>query len=340
MNINRTPDEDCLLCVSNKADKKGSHFTPAGIIKHVIGERDYEEIYNISADKATTSTYFGRSNLLNTDPRIRKPEHTADYVFCTKCEEMLGKIESECNHPLIQLTKELTQGNLTINRTANGNKFHLVAKPKKNVLLLFIYSIIWRQCLHHHLESDSYVISKDFEESLRLIIHKHIYLTRNEIETSPEFVKYPKIILLTTYHKGDQTRNFINPNTISSNPELFFIGPYNALIFHSDFPSQTFKVNTGINDLIIDEELIINTCAANPIGVINEQTWENVTKTLVKREADKFIDSMTNMLLKKNGMTYEYSRTKLLITAQQLSATYRNDYIWCLRMAFQNLMQS
>ena len=72
-NNNRTSDDMCLICLLNKADKKGSHFTPAGIIKKVIGDRDYEELYSLNNTNLTKDIFFGRSNLQNPSTQIKKP---------------------------------------------------------------------------------------------------------------------------------------------------------------------------------------------------------------------------------------------------------------------------
>ncbi|CAN5326410.1 hypothetical protein BH11BAC5_BH11BAC5_12480 [soil metagenome] len=339
MKILRTAKDICLLCQLNPADKTGSHFTPAGIIKRVIGERDYEEIYTISAHSATTSTYFGRSNLLNTDPDIKKPEHTADYVFCSSCEKKLGAIESECNHTLIVLTDKLSAGSLNIERTSKGNKFFKFNNPGKKTLALFFYSIIWRQCLLHSLESGNNIISAPFEDELRQLIFNNINKSKKDIEESYEFENYPKLILLTTYHKGDNTNNFINPNTSASNPELFFIGPYNALILHSPKLFTNFEVKTGLPLSIIDKELSINLSPESIIAVINEAAWKKVTTTLIKRESEKFLHTMTSALSNKKRMPYFYCRQRLHVAAHQFLNQYPDDYIRCLHIAFQLLMR-
>ncbi len=240
MKASRTPDDICLLCQNNKADKKGSHYTPAGIIKRVIGERDYEELYSINSFATTTSVYYGRSNLSNTNPTIKKPNHIEDYIFCSSCEKKLAVIEGECNNKLMQISDELTKGRLEVRKTAKGNKFISFANPQCNVLITFFYSIIWRQCLQQKVEFHSTFISESFQEQLREIIYKEISKTINEIEKSSEFESYPQLIIITTYLRGNPIKGFINPNPTPANPELFFIGPYNAFIFYAKSTSVGF----------------------------------------------------------------------------------------------------
>jgi len=147
----RSQDDICLLCQINKADKKGSHYTPAGIVKREIGKRDYEELYSINSFRASTSVFRGRSNLNNTDTTIRKGDHVEDYIFCTTCEKQLAVIESDCNEKLIQFTDTLVKGTLQIDKTRNGSKYVTLKVPTRNILIIYFYSVIWRQCLQQKI---------------------------------------------------------------------------------------------------------------------------------------------------------------------------------------------
>ncbi|MBK8611850.1 MAG: hypothetical protein IPL84_18450 [Chitinophagaceae bacterium] len=173
---------------------------------------------------------------------------------------------------------------------------------------------------------------------MRKIIYSYLNKSKEEIEESDEFLNYPKLILLTSYHKGDHTSNFINPNTSPSNPELFFIGPYNALISHSTIIPPNFELKTGLAATIIDNELTLNLSPESIIGVINESAWLKVIKTLAKREAQKFMHTMTFDLVNKTRLPYAYCRYRLEALAYQLNKSYPDDYIKCLRMAYQTLM--
>ncbi len=166
MKTPRSPNDDCLLCKINKADKKGSHYTPAGIIKREIGKRDHEELYTINSFQASTSVFKGRSNLENTDTTIRKNDNVEDYIFCTSCENYLAIIENECNEKVIDLTDALVKGNLAIDKTKQGNKYISIKKPNKNILILYFYSIIWRQCLQQNILFQSIFLTKRLCPSL------------------------------------------------------------------------------------------------------------------------------------------------------------------------------
>ncbi len=81
MMIECSPDDLCLLCKVNKADKTGSHFTPSGIVKMVVGKKNSEHEVTINPGKGEVYQYFGRANLLNNDTTIRKSDNVADFIF-------------------------------------------------------------------------------------------------------------------------------------------------------------------------------------------------------------------------------------------------------------------
>lgn len=101
----------------------------------------------ISSGEASNSVFMGRSNLKNTNTSIQKPEHVEDYIFCTECEKRLGVIEGICSQPLNELIDVLAKSNVKIQRTDRHNKFVVLPKPHKNILIIYFYSIIWRQCI-------------------------------------------------------------------------------------------------------------------------------------------------------------------------------------------------
>lgn len=333
----RTTEEICLLCKINKSDKKGSHYTPAGITKRVIGERDKEELYTICSHEAETSTYYGRSNLSNKDPEIRKPPHVDDYIFCTECEKRLGIIESECNNPLIVLTDALAAGKLTISKTKNGNKYYSFSSPNRNIIIIYFYSIIWRQCLQQELEIGSVFISKVFQEQLREIIHTEISKPIMEIEKSKDFENYPPLIILTTYHKGDSTTNFITPHPTPSNPQLFFIGTYINLIKHSE--QASVKTKTGFPSTLLEKDLVINFWHEGLIGIVNEGVWNNVITKLAKLETEKFLHNMATRLSIAKRLPYEDSRWQLHLCAENLKSKYPNNYVKCLQLSLEHLLR-
>ena len=150
--VQRNAQDFCLLCINKLADKTGSHYTPAGIIKNVIGRRDYEETYSVTADEANTSKFMGRSNLKNTNSSIQKPEHIEDHIFCRYCEERLGVLESICHPALDKLLDDLIDKKTQFKKTPHFNCYIDIPKVHPKIMLIYFYSVIWRQALQQQLK--------------------------------------------------------------------------------------------------------------------------------------------------------------------------------------------
>lgn len=335
----RSPEDICLLCQDKKADKKGSHYIPAGLIKREIGDRDYEEIYTINSFHASASVYKGRSNLSNTDTTIKQGEHIADYIFCSFCEKQLGKIESESTHQLVKLTDDISKGNHSVHKTKNRNKYIVLKKPSKNILTLFFYSVIWRQCLQQKLDFETIFTTEEFQENLRGIIAKGITMSLKEIEKLDDFKHYPELIILNTYHKGDRTENFISPNVKASNPELFFIGSYKALIFINNLEFIDFSNNTGLPTEILDKDLIINKNSNSIIGIINESLWTKVDKKLIQYEVERYLFFISEKYSKSKGISISDAQKQLFTMAEKFKVDYPENYFKCLDLALETLQE-
>jgi len=335
--VKRSPEDLCLLCKNSKADKKGSHYVPAGIIKMVIGERDYEELYTIDSAKTEVSTFFGRSNLENKDVTIKKPEHVDDYIFCSDCEKKLSIIEGLCNEKLNNVIDELKKGRLKIHKTSKGNKSIRVDKPSRNILILYFYSIIWRQCIQQQQLDKDTVFSEQFLEKLRSIVSSDIQKSIKEIEESEEYNSYPEMVIITSYHKSDTSNNFFMPNPTPTNPELFFVGIYDTLIYYTQEHSAEFEKKTGLSEEILDDELIINKSESSVIGIINEIQWSNKSKRVAENEAVKYLHNLTRKLAAVTGWPYFYARVELTSLANYFSHEFSDNYVHCLKLAYQKL---
>lgn len=336
----RQPTDSCLLCKAHPADKKGSHYTPASIIKKVIGERDYEELYTISSFNHKVEQFMGRSNLKNTNPEIKKGDHVDDYIFCSECEKRLGIIEGLCGSKLNVLIEDLAKGQLKIFKTKQFNKYAPLTSINRNILQLYFYSIIWRQCLRQQFDTGIIILSDEFQELLRSIVYKEIYKDAKAIEASPDFNNYPVLEILTTYHKGDTTVNAINPNPHVSNPYLFFIGPYNVLIFTGGTLSKNFQLATGLPPSVIDKELIIPGTAEINIGILNDTTWRKKLLALMFYQAKQHNRHAYAELAKAKRIPIDLAAAYIQAEASRLQSVYPDDSSKCINVALQNLMRN
>ncbi|MDP2338928.1 MAG: hypothetical protein Q8N05_21240 [Bacteroidota bacterium] len=335
----RTATDTCLLCGARQSDKTGSHYTPASIIKKVIGKANYEEAYGINAAEATMSKFMGRSNLNNTDPNIRKHEHMEDYIFCSECERRLGVIEGICSPPLNELVDDLVAGNVKTKRTAKFNKYILLGKVHPNLLIVYFYSILWRQCLQQRLDHGTIVIPQVLQDLIRDIVAQEIYKDLKGIYQT-DISGFPTMTILTTMHNGDLTACFINPNTIASNPELFYIGPYIVLLWQDAQERPGFTQATGLAESWKDSQLQITRRSLPVIGVMPETHWQRSIRRMADKEAQRFIDTLARRITVASGYSFQYCRMVLLGHTNALYRQKGGDYITCITQVTDNILQS
>ncbi len=325
MKTSRTPEDICLICKTNKADKEGSHFTPIGMIKTVVGKRNYEHEITISPGKGEIDQFYGRSNLNNTDTEIHQSDNVADYIFCTECETNLGKIESECIDKLHDFSKKLVEEKLQLKVTTKGNACFDFTKPNKNVLTLFFYTIIWRQILLDSLlHKVQFPVA--FIERLRTIINSEIKKSIADIEKSGDYVNYPKLIIYTSYHKDSDTTGYTyNPNPYPSNPELFTVGTYDTLIFKPDRISPHFNLETKLPTTILDNDLIINDAPQSVVGIIDFNVWDTKQKFFYAKFADDFINFYVLRITNATNLGFEEARQHLMAETHLIAKTTGAD---------------
>ncbi len=335
----RTAKDTCLLCKQKLADKTGSHYTPAGIIKRVIGKRDYEEAYGLTASEASTSKFMGRSNLNNTSTTIQKPEHVEDHIFCSDCEERLGILEGICHPVLDKMIDDLEAEKVSTKKTAKFNRYAVLPKVHSNIMLVYFYSVIWRQALQQLLDFGTHIFDAQFMEDLRKIIHTEIYKTTQEI-IDTDMSDYPPLSLLCTPHYDDLTACFINPNTTPSNPELFYVGPYNVLVWHQPQETAGFLQATGLRNSWKDSGLWLTNTTKSVVGVIPKNTWQDCTGNMLKKEANKYISTLVKKVQQATGFPFYYCYQMLLSQTNSRYKQTGGDYVACMHQIADELSET
>jgi hypothetical protein len=281
---------------------------------------------------------MGRANLKNEDPEIKKGDHVADYILCSSCEKKLGVIEGLCNQKLNLLVDDLAKGSLKVQWTKKHNKFAPLPGVDKNVLVLYLYSVVWRQCLSQELGNGTRLLLSQEQAQLRQFVATGINMTLKEIKADNAYTGYPNLQLLTTYHKGETSANMFNPNDHRTNPYLFFIGPYSVLLHLGPAVSQDFSTKTGLSPTIVDRELIINTAATAPVGIVNETVWNGSVKGLMSRQAAIHNSKIYTELSLTARIPYEFAKQLISQETSRLLEKYPNDSSRCMNLALHNIL--
>ena len=154
----------CLLCREREANKKGSHIIPSFLMKRInsmdgCDERDHEVGFAIGP--GTVESYFGRDvyedkrrELTDDENRIddRTNLDTMDNVFCSECEKLFSKYESNYS----RIYNLPFDNDLVENTIVSGTD-----------AAIFWYSVIWRISATGHFKVK---LKPEFEEKLRQIV--------------------------------------------------------------------------------------------------------------------------------------------------------------------------
>lgn len=289
----RTPKDNCILCLENLADKKGSHIVPHFLLKRFENvneknERDYELGFEISG--LTNKFHFGRNvpieNLEEilgdvTDDDIQKNKHPliADYIFCNYCEERLAKIENEYAKSIrIERTKK-TQ-----------------PRCSSELGLLFWGSILWRISINN---KNGIRLTSNQNETIRRILNRTLNI--NILDVDFGGMKDYKDVAKISY-KLLRCPNFDERETL--------------FVIHTDFRSPYsmavadyvvfFSFNSNYNDFLekdffgIQQEVF--NAEANRVGKqeslceLENSIYERFRDSSLERKAKDYIAKVHNIL--------------------------------------------
>ncbi|MBW8683549.1 hypothetical protein [Chitinophaga rhizophila] len=300
--VERNKEQVCLLCMSRKADARGSHFAPAGLIKHTIGKRNYEEAYAIDLANPNIDSHFGRSNLKNTDPTPTADLHVADHIFCQQCENDLARIESKVipfldKKILVASPKQEFRQHVI---SPEGILMETDSFDRKT-FLLFFYSVIWRISLQQRLESGSVLVSIGFDETIRRFLS--IWINNSPEEFAKANVFFPfEVVLLTSTARDIEGATFINPSIYNSNPYVFYMGPFIGLIYYEAGPG-TNKI-TGIPAVLVSRTYA-NDGGQKSVRVIDmaKEAWDAANYVMVDYGHKEYLMNMVKLVAEKKRIS-------------------------------------
>ncbi len=279
-------EKRCELCGSVKVYQIKSHYTPRSISQTTYGEKDKESIITISPHDGLIDRFFGREHPDAPSNELKSQPNVGRGIFCKRCEEALGRFESHCQDKLNNALVALEQSDIKVLRMGSGIKYFKTPIPS-NILRVFFYSIVWRQCLEqNHSGNDSSLDKVEFER-LKSILNHELHQPLNEVAKSKSFEKYPRILIFTTFHRGVDS-NFNNPSPIKSNPELFYISRTICLYWKDSSISPNFGALTQVPSRFLHtEKWLFPGSDESEIGIVNEDVFEKIkTKMIIKPMSD------------------------------------------------------
>lgn len=287
----------CLLCNDNEADKKGSHIVPHFLLKRIENiegkdGRDYELGFQIG--ELVNDSHFGRAILPEKlestygeihEDDIAKNRHPLieDFIFCSRCETQLARIESRYAKTLTRIEEDDYEVELS-----------------GEISLLFWVSVVWRMSVHG--KSGLRVNQKD-EELMRQILNNNLGADLGELKLTAmtpsaelSSIKY-KVLRSPNYSLQNPTFLFLHPEF--NNPYILIIDEYILLLsMDGEFVDLDVRDFYGIRELALAASLnpdcgnekmtYLNPAQITPVnqGIIDKM------KEVRKNRLNEFFDTL------------------------------------------------
>ena len=150
--MERSKEDNCLLCDYEKAIRTNSHIVPATLLDTVHGKRNMEHSYVFSTSNKTVNEYYGCQNPQEYTTEIKKPIFTYDHILCDDCENYFMKLETLCNTILANIDKEQNTDKIK-DKHYNDTFFKEIQNLNPALIQLYFYSIIWRLIIQDYIEN-------------------------------------------------------------------------------------------------------------------------------------------------------------------------------------------
>ncbi|TGV03619.1 hypothetical protein [Flavivirga rizhaonensis] len=272
----------CIICEKD-ANAKGSHIVPASLIQNCIGKHYSEESYEIDSKNATVDVYYGRDNLKNTNPEIKKHHHKEDNILCQKCEDKLAELESKFSREFLQKFRiDKFKNNFESYKLAT--EFEILEPNKLTNLEIhaYIYSIILRFCRDTEINNGYKFLLENELLLIKEFVHGFLYEIDNDYHSVSNF----KLVLV--FNKYSDKGSYLCSSNEFSNPYIFFFCEVIVQLFTEEMLDKAkFLFNGCINSireakckLIVGPEDFYNDLTLHMSHILGTDFATNGTKKL------------------------------------------------------------
>lgn len=308
----------CIIC-DKEANAKGSHIVPASLIKNCVGKHYAEESYEIDSSKASVDIYYGRDNLKNTNPEIKKHHYKEDDILCQDCETKLGILESQISTEILQKFRiEKFQSNFYSYITDKGFE---ILEPKRinNVKIhAYIYSIILRYCRDLNIKYGVSILSEVELGNIRNFVSGFLYEPEND---NNKFVlDYNLVLIFDKYSdKGSLVFSFEE----FKDPYIFYFCEVIVQLFTNGMSEKViFLFNNCLNQienpkskLIVGPSEFFNDLTKPPQNILATEFITNGTKRLCELNGKDYYENLVELnelIAEYNSREIKHAETKAL----------------------------
>lgn len=321
----------CKLCKNAIADKTNSHILSHSLIKEAInyeGQNEREKEHSFSISPQNIEVYLGQSALTpdilekiynkelsyeEIDEIVTKNTpnpYARDYIFCSNCEDRLGKIEGYFKENIYRKLKEGKP-------ISNKNNTNLVIR-------VFTYSLIWRISL---VRFNDFQLDAKIEEKLRVILDNCLSKNTSEMlenlaKNKEDITAYPLILtFLEASPESDMTENVIWVDLYAKMPYFFIINNL-AIQFYTkeSHTRSTPRSFFGLTDLVKTKECVNFKEDNFKISVVNNENRLSILKEVFAFNAHLKIQKIVEIfrLLYKNIRRVEPTKEQEYLLLQRI----------------------
>jgi len=276
--MTRKPEDDCLICITNKATKTGSHFVPANMIAPCVNKRTEEESFDIDIANGGIDTFFGRANKKNNEHGLitdkKKNHYMYDYIFCPTCEKQLGVLEGKLSDDLMVYLRDPKYKNRYWHgENEMGQHAKKFLKVSNIDFLVLFFSIVLRYDIVFQIKHETKLLPDDKFEKTRKVVDE--YLKIGDIIDTIDEASFFHFHLLTKYNFVKVDPTFILTSNNWDEPNIFFLCQF-ILIWHSATDKKIDKPNPFhniVNSITSDEPII---------AIVHDKVWDMMIGKIVQ----------------------------------------------------------
>ena len=253
----------CKLCLKNIADQKNSHIIPK-----FMGKRLFENVkprHSVRIDKN------GKADKLQDTPK-------EDNILCTNCEKRFAILEHYFSIKLTSIHNYNNQKEKFIIHSDGTNNTLECLNIKKEVMMLFNYSLIWKVSVSNVYEFLKMKMPNSVEECIRLFLdvnlkdtHSELLGNFNKINNVPEFDCFSfKCEVSNEFTRGIYTAYEFAKNSFG----IFLVDLAIFLYLDKESVTKDFKVIKNITT----ENALISLATPKQWKTLNNGPLKNIGK--------------------------------------------------------------
>ena len=285
MSTTRTKNDDCLLCLTNKATAKNSHIYSKFITRSIFGDKKLNQ---------------GGGHIDSSKGDTGKPIFDTvkeDYILCPHCENVrLGRLETYiATHFYNRYRNPHFEDAFPVEKRYNHYTQELDSIICNNLHVgmfkLFIYSQIWRASISTDNAYKNFKLSPELEETLRHTLDTFLKDTADETiayydEHVADFPQF-QFTVVTPKDQSESIGNFVaEPYADGKGAYLMVLNEF-AIIFYSKW-DEGRKFGRAFNP---------GTYPIN-VSIVTEEEWkDSVINPLVGMLVKSVKRTMRNMMV-------------------------------------------